>query len=235
MCGRFNMTADPLTRLFMAMVGQPFPDPDRFNVAPTEFVPVIAAESGQTRVAQMRWWLVPHWAKEPSARYAMFNARAEGLTRSRAFRMPFALQRVVVPVSGFYEWLSEDGRKVPYYVVADGQDGLLLAGLWDRWSGGREPLESFTLVTTEAHPQLQWLHHRQPVMLDEQGAERWLRADAAEAELLDLCAPGLPIPLAVAAVDTKVNNARFKESACLEATGPVRHIKPFSSGCPSPL
>lgn len=225
MCGRFNMTADPLTRLFMAMVGQPFPGSDRLNVAPTEFVPVIAAEAGQRRMVEMRWWLVPHWAREPSTRYAMFNARAEGLTRSRAFRMPFARQRALVPVSGFYEWLSEDGRKVPHYVVADGEDGLLLAGLWDRWSGSSEPLESFTLVTTEAHPHLQWLHHRQPVMLDGKGAEIWLSADAAEAELLDLCGPDLPVPLAAATVDTKVNNARFKSAACLEPTGPVRHIE----------
>lgn len=224
MCGRFNMTADPLTRLFMAMVGQPFPGPDRLNVAPTEFVPLIAAEDGQRRVAEMRWWLVPHWAKEPSARYAMFNARAEGLTTSRAFKMPFARQRAVVPISGFYEWLSEEGRKVPHHVVADGEDGLLLAGLWDRWSGGREPLLSFTLVTTEAHPQLQWLHHRQPVMLDPAAAERWLAADAAEAELLDLCRPALPVPLAVAPADTKVNNARFKDAACLAPTGPLRHL-----------
>jgi len=224
MCGRFNMTADPLTRLFMAMVGQPFAGSDRLNVAPTEFVPVIAAEDGQQRVAEMRWWLVPHWAKQPSSRYAMFNARAEGLTTSRAFKMPFARQRAVVPVSGFYEWLSESGRKVPHYVVADAEDGLLLAGLWDRWSGGREPLKSFALVTTEAHSQLQWLHHRQPVMLDARAAERWLAADAAEAELLDLCAPALPVPLAVTAVDAKVNNARYKDAACLEPTGPVRHI-----------
>ena len=131
----------------------------------------------------------------------------------------------MVPISGFYEWLSEDGQKVPHHVVADGEDGLLLAALWDRWSGGREPLQSFTLVTTEAHPALQWLHHRQPVMLDMKAAARWLTADASEAELLDLCAPALPVPLAVAAADTKVNNARFKDAACLEPAGPVRHLK----------
>lgn len=226
MCGRFNMTADPLTRLFMAMVGQAFPGGDRLNVAPTEFVPVIAAEAGERRVAEMRWWLVPHWAKEPSTRYAMFNARSEGLTQSRAFRMPFARQRALVPVSGFYEWLTQDGRKVPHYVVPDGGDGLLLAGLWDRWQGGKEPLQSFTIVTTAAHPALRWLHDRQPVMLDPQGGEQWLDPDTDEAALLELCVPALPVPLAVAPMDPRLNNARFKDPACLEPKGAARHIKP---------
>lgn len=219
MCGRFNMTADPLTRLFMAMVGQPYPGPDRLNMAPTEFVPVVAAEAGERHLAEMRWWLVPHWAKEPSTRYAMFNARAEGLTRSPAFRGPFARRRAVLPVSGFYEWLRTDGRKVPHYVHA--ADGLLLAALWDRW----EDLESFTLVTTAAHPALAWLHDRQPVILDGSGAEHWLAADTDSETLRSLCEPALPVPLDVAPVDQRVSNARFKGPECLQPAGPVRRVE----------
>lgn len=230
MCGRFNMTADPLTRLFMRLVGQPFPGPDRLNVAPTETVPVVATEAGAgtRRIAEMRWWLVPHWAKEPSTRYAMFNARAEGLARSRAFRDPFARRRCLVPVSGFYEWLREDGRKVPYLVTADADDGLLLAGLWDRWQGDDASLETFTVVTTAAAPDLRWLHDRQPVILGPAGAETWLDPAARADALLDCTAAGLPVAIAVTAVDPRVNNARFKEAACTVAAGPVRHFGPSS-------
>ena len=107
MCGRFNMTADPLARLFMALVGEAFPGGDRLNVAPTETVPLIAAENGGARLAEMRWWLVPHWSKAADVKYATFNARSEKMATSTAFRSPFLRRRCVVPVSGFYEWVKD--------------------------------------------------------------------------------------------------------------------------------
>jgi putative SOS response-associated peptidase YedK len=219
------MTTDPLTRLFMALAGEGFPGPDRLNVAPTESVPVIACDAGGRRVAEMRWWLVPTWSKEPSTKYAMFNARAEKLTSSNAFRTPFARRRALVPVSGFYEWTTDgDGRKTPHHVVADGDDGLILAGLWDRWEREGKRLESFTLVTTEAHERLRWLHDRQPVMLTRAEAERWADPEAGEDELLALTEARARVPLAVAPVSRRVNNARWKEPGCLEPDGPARHL-----------
>jgi putative SOS response-associated peptidase YedK len=227
MCGRFNMTTDPLTRLFMALVGQPFPGGDRLNVAPTEIVPVIAAEDGERRIADMQWWLVPHWSKEPKTRYATFNARSEKMATSNAFRSPFLHRRCVVPVSGFYEWLTgPDGKKQPHYVVADDAEaGLVLAGLWDLWQGGHHHrLESFTLVTTAAHDRLSWLHDRQPVMLTQAEAETWLDADADPETLLGLCASRIAVPLAVVPTSPRMNNSRFKDAACLEAIGEARHL-----------
>ena len=233
MCGRFNMTTDPLTRLFMALAGQPFPGNDRLNVAPTETVPVIAGEDGDRRVAEMQWWLVPHWSKEPRTRYATFNARSEKMATSNAFRSPFLHRRCLVPVSGFYEWLEDaDGKKQPHYLGSDdAEDGLVLAGLWDRWQGGhRHSLESFTLVTTAAAAPLRWLHDRQPVMLTREEADRWLDPDADADALLALCAPRLPVPLAVVPTSPRMNNSRFKDAACLEATGAARHLPAVAPG-----
>ncbi|HSG87972.1 MAG TPA: SOS response-associated peptidase [Pseudomonadales bacterium] len=233
MCGRFNMTTDPLTRLFMALVGQAFPGPDRLNVAPTESVPVVAAEAGERFLAEMRWWLVPSWSKAPSTRYAMFNARAENLTHSNAFRGPFARRRCIVPVSGFFEWITDpDGRKTPHYVVPDGGDGLLLAGLWDRWSGDDTQLESFTLVTTAAHRSLRWLHDRQPVLLTDGEADRWLDPDAPEDQLLALCASRIAVPIAAAPMSPRINNARFKGPECLVPEGPPRHMDAAPGAAP---
>ena len=41
MCGRVNVSSGPLTLLFMDMVGQPYSEPDRYNVAPTLPLPVL--------------------------------------------------------------------------------------------------------------------------------------------------------------------------------------------------
>ena len=232
MCGRFNMTADPLARLFMALAGEAFPGGDRLNVAPTETVPLIAAEDGGARVAEMRWWLVPHWSKAADVKYATFNARSEKMATSNAFRSPFLRRRCVVPVSGFYEWVKDvDGRKLPRYVVPDDAEaGLLLAGLWDRWQGEGRTLESFAVVTTAAHPSLQWLHSRQPVMLSEAEASHWLNSDAEQADLLALCRSRIVQPLAVVPVSSRVNNARYKGASCLEAVGEAKHLPAVDDG-----
>ncbi len=226
MCGRFNMTADPLTRLFMALAGRELPDGDRWNVAPTEDVPVVRDADGRD-VAVMRWWLVPHWSKEPSTKYAMFNARAESIERSNAFRGPFARRRCVVPISGFYEWRREGGRKLPHYVRPLDDDGLLLAGLWDRWEGevDGEPgaLESFTIVTTDVHEKLAFLHDRQPALLDRDAAEAWLDPQTPRERLKAMLVPSLPTTMEVVPVSTWVNNARHKDPRCVEPAGePLR-------------
>jgi putative SOS response-associated peptidase YedK len=227
MCGRFNMTTDPLTRLFMALAGRSMPDGDRLNVAPTETVPVVAAEEGERFVAMMRWWLVPSWAKAPDTRYAMFNARSESMARSPAFRGPFRNRRCVVPVSGFFEWLRDDeGRKQPWLLGPGEDDGLRLAGLWDRWERGEESLESFTIVTTAAAPGLRWLHARQPVILAAEETDAWLAAESDPDHLAALCAPRLAVPLTATPVSTQVNDARYRGPACLEPTGPVRELPP---------
>lgn len=155
----------------------------------------------------------------------MFNARAESLARSNAFREPFRRRRCVVPVSGFYEWQRAAGRKLPHYVRATDADGLLLAGIWDRWQGELDgapaTLESFAVITTRAHAELAFLHDRQPAMLDREAAEAWLDGTASRADLEGLLVPGLPGALEVVPVSSWVNDARHKGPECVQAVGRV--------------
>jgi len=78
MCGRFNVISDPLTQLLAEITGQKFNVETQLNTAPTEQTPVLLkTEEGQWDLRSMRWWLVPYWAKEPTTKYAMFNAKSE--------------------------------------------------------------------------------------------------------------------------------------------------------------
>lgn len=129
MCGRFNITHMPglqglLQRLDIEL---DLPAP-RYNVAPTE--DVVLLRQGRADVA--RWWLVPSWAKEVSTRYSMFNARAESLTQSPAFRGPFKSQCGIVPMSSFIEWRTDQGHKQPW-LITNKDSPLALAALWDVW------------------------------------------------------------------------------------------------------
>ena len=227
MCGRFNITSDPLTQLLMEVFGIAHQGPDNPNTAPTETVGVVRAAPAGFACEPLRWWLTPRWAKERSSRYAMFNARSETLRESRAFARPFAERRCVVPISGFYEWSKDGGRKLPYYIRARDRAGLLLAGLWDRWTDREsgEVHDSFTIVTTAASPGLAFVHHRQPVMLSSERARGWLDTDASVDELAAWFEPALPHTLVAEPVSTEVNNARNKDARCAQPIAPGREIR----------
>ena len=220
MCGRFNVETAPLTRLLLELVGLAHPGPDNHNAAPTETIAVVRVnDAGHAQVAPMRWWLTPHWAKELTTRYSMFNAKSETVHDSPAFREPFRRHRCLVPISGFYEWAGSAPHKRSYYLRPHAAPGLLLAGIWDRWAGpaGAEPLESFAVLTTAANPGLAFVHTRQPVLLGAEAARHWLNPLAEVAELKELLVPALPDDLDVVPVSSHVNNARHKDARCMEA------------------
>jgi putative SOS response-associated peptidase YedK len=234
-CGRLNITEDPLTQLLMEVFGIGHGGHDNPNAAPTESIRVVRATNDLDaldvlpgyRSTALRWWLTPAWSREMSTKYSMFNARSESLRSSRAYAKPFATRRCIVPVSGFYEWSRQGSQKLPHYIKGSGQLGLLLAGLWDAWfddSTGEE-VETFTIVTTAAHPGLKFLHHRQPVMLNPTEAHWWLDMATGLDQLETLFDSNLPQTLEVVPVSTYVNNARNKDERCVQPIAPAFEVK----------
>jgi putative SOS response-associated peptidase YedK len=184
MCGRYALArpARELASLFDAAEAPGFRETyePSHNLAPTRLVAGLAMPRDGDRVLDTyRWGLVPAWAEDPSIGGRLFNARAATLATSRAFSDAFEHRRLVVLADGFFEWQAgPDGRRRPLlFRRADGRP-LALAGLWDRWrdrSHGRpEPVQSCTIVTTEAGPDVADVHDRMPVVLEDDALDRWL-------------------------------------------------------------
>ena len=217
MCGRFNIIDDPFTQLVMEIAGISYSEGTRYNIAPTEQIPVLVNSGGEEWLLHdMRWWLVPAWAKEPSTKYSMFNARSETLSKSSAFRGPFKNQRCIIPVSGYYEWKKEGGVKVPYYIEPKAESGFAFAGLWDRWEKGGEVIESCTIVTAAAPESMSGIHHRIPVHLTHEQIKLWVSTESTSSDLKELLYPDIRYPLRITPVSTHVNNARNKDDRCIE-------------------
>ena len=164
MCGRYNVHDDPWLQTLLRELGIDAQLATRVNVAPAEPVPVVFEEDGRRRMREMRWWLVPSWAPAIDTRYSMFNAKAETLATSKAFRGPLRHRRCILPASSFIEWTLSEGRKQPWLIRAEGA-AIAFAGLWDVWEKDGNYLESCTIITTDAAPGLERLHRRMPVML----------------------------------------------------------------------
>ncbi|MCE2407783.1 MAG: SOS response-associated peptidase [Pseudomonadales bacterium] len=217
-----------MTELFMEFVGQPFEGSTNYNTAPRQQAWIIRKDDADERhPVEAQWWLIPNWVKEESYKYSMFNARSEKAAKSPAFRGPFRSQRCVVPITGFYEWVNRNGQKQPYFVHAPENNGLLLAGLWDRWynPNTNEPLDSFTILTTDVVPDLKFLHHRQPVMLSKNDAQTWLEKSTSGKDLQDLCRSSLPYDMYASPVSPYVNNVRNHGEECVEIIGDTVELR----------
>src|SRR5579862_7078733 len=83
---------------------------DSYNVSPYQWSPVIRrAADGEREVVPMRWSIIPPWEKKPTVPYATINARQEDILQRPSYRAPFRNgQRILVPASGFYEWLKPE-------------------------------------------------------------------------------------------------------------------------------
>ena len=230
MCGRFNVIDNPELQKLLQELGIDLGLPSRSNIAPTENIFLIRqstrdvgplrphASGTGSELAEVRWWLTPHWAKQVDQKYSMFNARSETIAHSRAFSEPFHRRRGIVPVSSFIEWRPEEGGKQPYMIAAPGS-ALALAAVWDHWEGEGQVIESCALVTTAAAPEFEQIHQRMPLMLQGEECAQWLDCGVEIAAADPLFAPRLKFELRALPISRGVNNARHKEWTLLEPVG----------------
>jgi len=223
MCGRYNTHDDPWLQQLMRELGVDVRLPTRVNIAPTEAVPVVFEEEGERKLREMRWWLVPSWAPAIDQRYSMFNARAETLGSSKAFRGPLRHRRCILPASSFIEWTADGTRRQPWLIRPE-HTAIAFAGLWDVWEKEGNCLESCTIVTCAAAPGMDRFHERMPVMLTGADIDRWLNVEDALRDRDTLLRPRLHGDFLVAPLSAQVNNARNKREDLLEPTGESQRI-----------
>lgn len=221
MCGRFNVIDNPELQKLLQDLGIDLGLPGRSNIAPTEMIAAVRVPERAPELAQLRWWLTPSWAREVDQKYSMFNARSETIATSRAFRGPFKHRRCIVPMSSFIEWRSEEGGRQPYLISAR-EGALAVAGIWERWEGDGEVIESCALLTTAAAKQFSHIHKRMPVLLNADEWPRWLDCEQAISADDALLAPELKTDLSVVPISRGVNNARHKDADLLEPVGKVQ-------------
>lgn len=212
MCGRFSQQR-PASELAEIFAAEPLADElgPRFNVAPTDDALVVVQRDDRRAITAYRWGLIPHWADSSKVGSRMFNARAETLTSSPAFRDALRRKRCLVPVDGFYEWKREGTRRQPFLIAqADGRP-LALAGLWSGW---RDPaadrvIRTFTIVTAGPNAQVAELHDRMPVVVPEEAWSTWLDPHLEDSgELQGLLQPNEAVDLRILAVSRLVNDVR---------------------------
>ena len=220
MCGRYALHSRPdVIALAFGLSDIPASIVPRFNIAPTTQVLVVRSDaSGNRAPAVVRWGLVPRWVKDPKFATKLNNARGETVAQKPSFRDAYRRRRCLVPANGFYEWKRVESRKQPYYIWPAHGDLFAFAGLWERWDGQDESLETCTIVTTGANLPMQAIHDRMPVIVPPQDYARWL-ACAPGRDVADLLVPCPPESIRVHAVSTAVNRTSNESPELISPIG----------------
>lgn len=187
MCGRFALTT-PQDSVLSTFSAQPSPRlaerlgnlGPRWNVCPTTDIPVVLSHEGKRLLAPLRWGFVPRWYKSPTGGPLLINARSETIAEKPAFREACRERRCLIPADGFYEWTKLGERRQPHWIrpAAGPPEGSLFAfaGVWQTWKNPEDGqrLAACAIVTTGAGPDLESLHHREPVVIAPDDAPLWL-------------------------------------------------------------
>jgi putative SOS response-associated peptidase YedK len=219
MCGRYTLFHDEAD-ICSAFGLSHFPWAPRFNIAPTQVVPLLCAPltaAGPPERRDARWGLIPRWAVEASDfKMLLFNARSETIAEKPAFRDAARNVRCALPASGFYEWRLIEGRKQPYFIQRRDGAPLLFAGLYAERPQG-EPHLSAALLTTDANALMRPLHERMPVVLEREDLMRWLDPNERDVRAFaDLFVPRDDDVLEAYPVGIAVGNARIDDPGLVQ-------------------
>lgn len=205
MCGRFSFstTTDKLQAQFGELeLGHNLRI--NFNVAPTQYAYVITNENPK-RLDYFRWGLIPYWAKDAKNAARLINARMEGINTKPSFRVPVRKRRCLVLADSFYEWKRKGKTKVPFRILSNRDELLVMAGIWDVWYHGEEPVHTFSIITAEPNKEVAPVHNRMPLVFSSRTQwDKWL-SDLSIDELLSMLLPPEDGILKMYQVSDKVN------------------------------
>ena len=223
MCGRFT------SEYQLSMLYEHFGVEDghldltpRYNIAPTQQIPVARNDGERNILTMMRWGLVPFWSKEINSRYTMINARDDKILDTRSYSGPFKTKRCLIPATGFYEWKKLDAKtKQPMLIRLKTGDVFAFAGIWERWQDKSKPDDesvlSCSIITTSLNSLMEPIHDRMPVILSPDLYADWLNpANQDTGELKEYLLPYDPGLMEAYPISTLVNSVRNQGPELIE-------------------
>ena len=220
MCGRYHLTTAPdLVQAIFELSEEPELSP-RYNIAPTQAIPVVRNSESGRELSNLRWGLVPHYWRAIADGPLLINARAETLRDKPSFAPAFAQRRCLIPADGFYEWQQQGGAKQPFRFTLASHQCFAMAGIWERWTAASgASLESCAIITVPANDVVASIHHRMPAILPLAAYADWLDSSV---EVQALWQALLPLPqglLRATAVSDHVNSAQHDDRGCIAPAG----------------
>jgi len=165
MCGRFVITNPVAKTKSIVKKAINVEDVENYNAHPYQNLPVIKKYTNGNTLELLRWGIIPSWSTKKDFK-PLINARLETIDEKISFKKNIKLRRCVVVADGFYEWKREGKEKTPFYFLRDDKKMIFIAGIFED--------NQFCLITQQAAENVNKIHHRQPVILNEKDINNYL-------------------------------------------------------------
>lgn len=181
------------------------------NVAITDTTPIIrSGESDGVKLEIAQFGLIPSWAKDRKEGAKYYNARSETVDTLKSYAQAYEERRCVIPVLGFYEWMTIATKaKIPYEVHRKDGGVISLAGIWGVVELEKETIYSFSIITGEPSELTAPLWDRTPIILHDPLA--WIKTGGKEH-----FTPPNDNELSISRRNTAMNNAKIKDPALID-------------------
>ena len=206
MCGRYYLEISKEDMSFVSNIDS-YEYKTNYNISPQSIVPAII----NNELINTKWGYFPSWLKEQDNSRPLFNSRYESLLEKKTFTSAFRNNRCLIPLSGWYEWRTENDIRQPYFFYNKENLQIYTAGLfWKRSNGDIET----SIITREAVPPIDTIHNRSPVILDVSQIESWLSDKEVELIYDDIQNVNYE-EILFHKVDKAVNNTKNKNSSLI--------------------
>jgi putative SOS response-associated peptidase YedK len=222
MCGRFTLHSpeSQIREAFNLEHTEPLGLEPRFNIAPSQDIPIIRDTESGHELTMARWGLIPGWSNESRIKYSTINARIESVAEKPTYRTSFKRRRCLIPADGFYEWKQIAGNKVPHHIRMRDGKVFAFAGLWDHWEGEDESIESCTIIVMPSNEVMKPIHERMPAIIAPAHYDLWLDSRVTDKqEILQHLTSAPSSYLKAYPVSTRVNSPRNNDERCIQPAG----------------
>ena len=206
MCGRYYLEISKENMSFVSNIDS-YEFKTNYNISPQSIVPAII----NNELINTKWGYFPSWLKEQDNPRPLFNSRYESLLEKKTFTSAFRNNRCLIPLSGWYEWRTENELRQPYFFYNKENIQIFTAGLFWRRSNG--DIET-SIITREAVPPLDTIHNRSPLILNSSHIESWLSEKEVGVIYDDIKNVSYE-DILFHKIDTAVNNTKNKNSSLI--------------------
>lgn len=224
MCGRYSSKNREIRRLEAELELNAIRIVPRFNIAPTQFAPVVVMnDQAQPAVHEFRWGLVPAWSKTNKDAARLINARSETVATLPSFRSAFKSRRCLVIADGFYEWIQSKPKQPVRFVFRDPEMPMVMAGIWEMWCSANDAenqLKTFSILTTTPNEVAAKVHDRMPVILPPECWRKWIDPTAPLADVQAMLKPCEWTEMDSHWVTPAMSNARFEHASAVDPIAP---------------